>query len=111
VRTGFITIIIFFLFADLEEGCVRGKEGGRREGGGSLRAGVGGGVLGTLRCVIVALTLLFLNQLRVPAAALMRGLLRARHVEGGISLYRCGLPGWPFFVVFFFFFSVGEEGN
>lgn len=43
VRTGFITIIIFFLFADLEEGCVRGKEGGRREGGGSLRAGVGGG--------------------------------------------------------------------
>jgi hypothetical protein len=88
------------------------REGGREAGGRRIPAGwSGGGVLGTLRCVIVALTLLFLNQLRVPAAALMRGLLRARHVEGGISLYRCGLPGWPFFVVFFFFFSVGEEGN
>ena len=87
------------------------REAGRRDGERSPAGWLDEGVLGLLGVVLsVALTLPFLNQIWVPAVALIEGVLRAWSELGG-SPGHCYVPrgGWSFF--FFFFFGLRCRGK
>ena len=106
VRTGFIMIFFFFLLQIWRKAV---REAGRRDGERSPAGWLDEGVLGLLGVVLsVALTLPFLNQIWVPAVALIEGVLRAWSQLGGRPRALLCTSWW---VVFFFFFGLRCRGK
>lgn len=84
-------------------------EGGREEGRGEEPCRLDEGVLGLLGVVLsVALTLPFLNQIWVPAVALIEGVLLAWSELGGRPWALLCTSWW---VAFFFFFGLKCRGR
>ena len=78
-------------------------EGGREEGRGEESCRLDEGVLGLLGVVLsVALTLPFLNQIWVPAVALIEGVLRAWSELGGRPWALLCTSWWVASLFFFF---------
>ena len=91
----------FFFFFLLQIWRKAVREAGRRDGERSPAGWLDEGVLGLLGVVLsVALTLPFLNQIWVPAVALIEGVLRAWSELGGRPRALLCTSWW---VVFFFF--------